>query len=240
MEASRLLTTMQETGNSGSVRSISVQVSLSGYVSRIETDGVSDSSGWMSADRFFTDARFQRRYDDVSISVFTPKFTLVPEHFFDPLSLRELLGDVADLDDSDHLSYEPVPEFKAYLVYSDSMGETLSRAVADTVRRADGSKAAILPEIRYMLSGLEDISDYNKVVVSYADGYLYLVISQGRSLLLCNSYRAADFVTAEYFIFLAMKKLQLNMEMTTVYFRTPLKSEEEMSLYRYFKAVDYL
>ena len=76
------------------------------------------------------------------------------------------------------------------------------------------------------------------MVASYSDGYLYLVIAQGRSLLLCNSYKAADFVTAEYFIFRAMKRLQLNPEMTVVYFRTPLKEEDEMSLYRYFKSVD--
>lgn len=91
-----------------------------------------------------------------------------------------------------------------------------------------------------MLRSLESIPEYNKVVAAVADGYLYLVISQGRSLLLCNSYSVPDFTTAEYFLFMSMKRLQLNMEMTTVYFRTPLTGEEEMSLYRYFKAVDYI
>ena len=37
-----------------------------------------------------------------------------------------------------------------------------------------------------------------------------------------------------------MKKFQLNMEMTVIYFRTPLDAGEEMSLYRYFKSVDYI
>ena len=85
---------------------------------------------------------------------------------------------------------------------------------------------------------LDSVPDYNKVIASYADGYLYLVISQGRTLLLCNSFRAQDFVTAEYFIFRAMKKFQLNVEMSSIYFRTPLQPEEEMSLYRYFRTVD--
>ena len=74
---------MRVTGNS-MYECISVQVSLSGYVSKVESNGVSVSSGWMTADRFFTDPVFRRRYDDVKISVFTPKFTLVPEHFFAP------------------------------------------------------------------------------------------------------------------------------------------------------------
>jgi hypothetical protein len=72
------------------------------------------------------------------------------------------------------------------------------------------------------------------------DGWLYLVIAQGRTLLLCNAYAAPDFTTAEYFIFLAMKKLQLNPEVSTVFFRTPLAEEDEMSLYRYFKSVEQI
>ena len=230
---------MQETGSNGRA-CISVQVSLAGYVSRTDMNGVSVSSGWVSADRFFTDSRFRRRYDDVSVSLFTPKFTLVPEQFFDPLSARSVLSDVAELEDSDYVTFERLPHLKAVLVYSNSIGETLSRAVAETVVRSDGFKTKVLPEVWYMLKALDSIQEYNKVVASVADGYLYLVIAQGRSLLLCNSYQASDLVTAEYFIFLAMKKLQLNPEMTTIYFRTPLKEEDEMSLYRYFKSVDYL
>ena len=231
---------MQETGNNSVGKNISVQVSLSGYVSRIETDCVSESSGWMGADRFFTDSRFRRRYDNVDISVFTPKFTVVPDHFFDPLAARELLSDVAELRSTDRVAFRPIPELKAHLIYSTDIGETLSAVVAGTVLMSDGSSAAILPEIWYMLCSLPSIPDYNKVVASYADGRLYLVIAQGRSLLLCSSYQAADFTTAEYFIFLAMKKLQLNMEMSTIFFRTPLGDEDEISLYRYFKAVDHI
>ena len=91
-----------------------------------------------------------------------------------------------------------------------------------------------------MLSGLGGLQDYNKILASYADGYLYLVIAQGKSLLLCNSFAAPDFTTAEYFIFLAMKKLQLNPEVSTITFRTSLNEEQEMSLYRYFKNVEQI
>ena len=91
-----------------------------------------------------------------------------------------------------------------------------------------------------MLDALHGLEDYNKVVASYADGRIYIVVAQGRSLCLCNSFEAADFVTAEYFIFHVLKRLQLNPEVTVIYFRTPLAEDEEMSLYKYFKAVDYI
>jgi hypothetical protein len=37
-----------------------------------------------------------------------------------------------------------------------------------------------------------------------------------------------------------MKKLQLNIEMSTIYFRTSLAEDEEISLYRYFKNVEQI
>lgn len=230
---------MQVTGNNSS-GSISVRVALSGYVSRTESNGVSDLSAWMSADRFFTDARFRRRYDEVKISVFTPKFTLVPEQFFDPLKMRELLSEVTSVSEDDYVTSESLPGMKSVLVFSNEIGETLSRAVSDTVLKSDGSKSRILPEMWQMLADLGKIPEYNKVLAACADGRLYMAVAQGRSLLLCNSYPAADFTTAEYYIFSAMKKLQLNIEMSAIYFRTPLDAESEMSLYRYFRSVDYL
>ena len=219
---------------------VSIQVSLSGYSFKIQDEDGSHSSGWMSADRVFTTPEFQKRYSQVDISVFTPKFALIPSHFHHPLRVRQNLAEVARLEDSDKVESVDVPEFAAVLLYSNTIGETLSKVVSETVLMADGSKSLPLPEIYFMLKALPQLPDYNKILASYVDGYLYLTIAQGRSLLLCNSFRAPDFTTAEYFIFMAMKKLQLNPEVSTITFRTSLESEEEMSLYRYFKCVEVL
>ena len=219
---------------------VSIQVSLSGYSFKIQDEDGSHSSGWMSADRVFTTPEFQKRYSQVDISVFTPKFALIPSHFHHPLRVRQNLAEVARLEDSDKVESVDVPEFAAVLLYSNTIGETLSKVVSETVLMADGSKSSPLPEIYFMLKALPQLPDYNKILASYVDGYLYLTIAQGRSLLLCNSFRAPDFTTAEYFIFMAMKKLQLNPEVSTIPFRTSLESEEEMSLYRYFKCVEVL
>ena len=117
------------------------------------------------------------------------------------------------------------------------VGESLSKVLSQTVLTASGASAPVLPEMYYLLKALPACEDYNKVVASYRDGWLHLAIAQGRSLQLANVYAAPDFTTAEYFLFLALKRLQLNPEVTTVCFRTPLTSEAELSLYRYFKAV---
>ena len=200
---------------------ISIQVGLSGYSFKVETDGTVRSSGWLSADRIFTSTEMQKRYDEVDIALFTPKCALVPQQFHLAEESGRILAEVARLDESDQVEYVPVPQYASVMVI-----------------RTDGSKTRPFPELYHMLMQLSSIQDYNKILASYMDGYLYLTIAQGRTLLLCNVFEAQDFTTAEYFIFLAMKKLQLNPEMSSIYFRTQLAEEDEMSLYRYFKNVE--
>lgn len=220
---------------------ISIQVALSGYSFKVSgRDGSRESSGWLSADKIFTTGAFQKRYDVVDIALFTPKVGLYPQPFFYGQNARHLLADVASVSDSDMVESIPVPEYGAVMVYSNSIGETLSKVISGSVLRTDGYKTAVFPELYFMLKTLPEIQDYNKILASYADGRLYLAIAQGKSLLLCNSFSAQDFTTAEYFIFRAMKKLQLNPEVSPIYFRTPLTEAQTMSLYRYFTSVDTL
>ncbi len=236
MHLSRM-TMLQHIQNNG----ISIQVGLSGYSFRLYTqDQIGASSGWLSSEKIFTTQEFQRRYENVDISVFTPKVALVPEQFFSPENAKAMLAEVADLQDDDMVSYVRVPSQASVLIYSNAIGETLSRVICETVRKTDGGKAELLPETYYMLQQLPTLADYNKILASYVDGVLYLVIAQGKTLLLCNNFQAPDFTTAQYFIFLAMKKLQLNPEVSTICFRTPLAEDDEMSLYRYFKSVEVI
>ena len=133
-----------------------------------------------------------------------------------------------------------VPELASVLIYSTSVGGTLHKVLSESVLLTDGNKVKPLPEMYYMLESLVTLPDYNRILASYMDGVLYLAVAQGRTLLLCNTFSAPDFTTAEYFIFMVMKKLQLNPEMSTITFRTPLTEEQEISLYRYFKSVDII
>ena len=234
---------MQETGNSQMTMKdtfdrISIQVGLSGYSFKIQAGEREHSSGWMGVERIFSTPEFQKRYTDVSISVFTPKCALVPSQFHLPENSRQMLADVMNISDDEGVEYVSVPEFAAVLLYSNTVVGSISRVISETVLRTDGTKARPLPEIYYMLKQLNDIQEYNKILVSYKDDYLYLVIAQGKSLLFCNTFKVMDFTTAQYFIFLTMKKLQLNPEVSSIFFRTPLDQEQEMSLYRYFRNVE--
>lgn len=176
----------------------------------------------------------------MEVSLLTPKVALVPSSFFDVSTARQSLEDTVILAKDDDVSHVGLPEYAAELIYSLSDGGMLSRTISQTVLDVEEKPAEVLPEMYYILKDLQEIDEYNRIVASYASGYLHLGMSQGRNLLLANVFRAADFTTAEYFLFMAVRKLQLNPEVSTVFFRTPLSEEEEMSLYRYFKSVERL
>lgn len=154
----------------------------------------------------------------------TPKVALVPSAFFDAASAREILSRTVLLEEDDKVEYISLPEYSAELVYSLSTPEAPSP----------------VPELYNVIKALSGIGEHNRIVASYGDGVLSLAVAQGEKLLLANVFSAADFTTAEYFLFLAVRKLQLNPEVSTVHFLTPLSGDEEMSLYRYFKSVEQI
>lgn len=175
----------------------------------------------------------------------TPKVALVPAAYFDADSAREILSRTVLLDKDDEVGYISLPEFSAQLVYSFSPSPSPAPAspapsVGELVEPAEEPASPDLPELYNVLKALSGVGEYNKIVASYGDGYLSLAIAQGDGLLLANVFKAGDFTTAEYFLFMAVRKLQLNPEVSTVHFLTSLSPEEEMSLYRYFKSVEQL
>ncbi len=147
-------------------------------------------------------------------------FTLVPTNFFNPDKEREALAGIARLGEDCAVRHIDIPQYDAVLVYS-----------------VDGDSAVSAPEIAGILDKLPDCPAYNKILCSLRDGRLSIAIAQGKSLLLANSFTAPDFTTAEYYIFLAVKSLQINPEVSTICWLTELEPGQEMSLYRYFKSV---
>ncbi len=219
---------------------ISIQVCLNGYSFKVSEGTSQMESGWRGADTVFTAPELQHRYPRVDVSLLTPKVALIPSSFFEESRMRQILSDTVILGENDVVQHVPFPEYSAELAYSLAIGEMLSKTISQSVLDMEGRPSEVLPEMYYILKDLGRLDEYNRIVASYASGYLHLGISQGGNLLLANVFRALDFTTAEYFLFMAVRKLQMNPEVSSVYFRTPLSEEEKMSLYRYFKSVERL
>ena len=151
-------------------------------------------------------------------------FTLVPSQFFDPAAAREALAEVGGLKEGTEVGHLDIPHYDAVLVYAKDGDSVVDDA----------------PPIYALLSRLPDCPEYNMILCAILDERLYLAVAQGKSLLLANSFPVRDFTTAEYFIFLSLNSLQLNPEISTICWLSQLDAEDEMALYRYFKAVEYL
>ncbi len=144
--------------------------------------------------------------------------TLVPTSFYDKACAREYLAQVVDMAPDAQVQSVFLPDFDAYFIYE---GE---------------ERPALLDSLCSLLS----IKEYNKILCHWDGAVLSLCIAQGKSLLLSNTFQAGDFVTVMYYVLLSLKSLQLNPEVSTVYFRSPLSSEQQVSLYHYFMEVKAL
>ena len=148
------------------------------------------------------------------------KYTLIPEGFFPQADARELLSKVVVLEKNETVKRLELPCYKAVLLYAGD--DAAASAIASQVAAAAA------------------LDQYNKVVVSLGGDSVAIVVAQGGRLLLCNSYPAGDGVTAQYFIFAALRQFQINPAVTTVYFHGEADDSVKGDLFRYFASVEVL
>lgn len=148
------------------------------------------------------------------------KFTLIPEGFFSQASARELLSRVVILEKTDSVKSMELPCYKAVLLYAGD--DAAARSLAGMIDAAAG------------------LSCYNKVVVHLDETSVDIVLAAGDRLLLCNSYPASDEVSAQYFVFAALRQFQINPEVTTVHFYGDAGQTLKGDLFRHFASVEVL
>lgn len=147
------------------------------------------------------------------------QYTLVPEGFFNPGEVHRYLSDALQANLPDRIEYRELPQLKAVLVY---------------VPLEEGG----LPPVAALLESIPSIEEHNKVALSFDGSAVHIAIATGEKLLLANSYAASDTVTAEYYLFAAMKQFQLNPQVTTVYIAGTPPPEMTDDLVRYCKGVE--
>ena len=148
------------------------------------------------------------------------KFTLIPEAYFSPEAAADLLSKVVILEKNDSVKSLELPCYKAVLLYAGA--DSAARRIAD------------------MLETAAALDRYNKVVVHLEEDTVELVVAAGDRLLLCNAFPAADLVTAQYYLFAALKQFQINPELTTVHFLGEADETIKCDLFRHFSSVEML
>jgi len=148
------------------------------------------------------------------------KYTLIPEGYFSQDAARDLLSKVVILEKAESVKSLELPCYKAVLLYA-----------------GDDDAAHGLAE---MISAAASLGCYNKVVVHLGETGVDIVLAAGDRLLLCNTYPAADEVTAQYFLFAALRQFQVNPEVTAVHFYGDAGETIKGDLFRHFASVEVL
>lgn len=149
-------------------------------------------------------------------------YTLVPSDFFVEAEAAGILSELFPESGDYTVKFIELPFYKAVLIYGLPSG------------------SCAVPEVYRLLEDSRRVKEHNKILVDFrpADGEVHIVIAEGADLKMCNTFPAGDFVTAEYFIFSAIRRFQFNPEMSNLYFESPLKAEERENLLAYFHGAE--
>ena len=92
-----------------------------------------------------------------------------------------------------------------------------------------------------MLELAQRFTEYNKLVVSLQENFLYLCLMEGDKLITLNSYAVEDFNTALFYTLAALKGAQINPSQTKIrIFKTKLEYNQLERFGTYFKRAEII
>lgn len=125
-------------------------------------------------------------------------------------------------------------------VATTSAAPTTTPAIAEG-RTEQGSHSQPKHIALKMLELAQRFTEYNKLVVSLQENFLYLCLMEGDKLITLNSYAIEDFNTALFYTLAALKGAQINPSQTKIrIFKTKLEYNQLERFGTYFKRAEII
>lgn len=125
-------------------------------------------------------------------------------------------------------------------VATTSAAPTTTPAIAEG-RTEQGSHSQPKHIALKMLELAQRFTEYNKLVVSLQENFLYLCLMEGDKLITLNSYAVEDFNTALFYTLAALKGAQINPSQTKIrIFKTKLEYNQLERFGTYFKRAEII
>jgi len=180
----------------------------------------------------------QSGFQSVLILFETGPFTLVPMPLFDP-DHKELIA---------LFNFELPPGHQVFYDKIDSLDASLLYPVPDGLYE---QLHEIYPEMKFrnMLSVLTDIlmistknlPEMKRMFVNVRNGYLDIILIEGKKLLFCNSFTYQSKEDFVYFIIFVLEQLNLNPEEIGLVFSGMIDRRSELFelTYKYIRNIDF-
>lgn len=186
---------------------------------------------------FKKDSLLSKTYDQVSINLYTRRFTIIPNALFE-LSQTKLLFETAmHIDNNDNLQVGAIDKIDSTVIYSiDKELDDLLQARFPTASR----NSAAGPIIQNALANFEQ-EEFVVIALLQAGSICLTVLHKGQLLL----HQVFGFRNAEdclYYVLLAYKNLGLSTEKHPIFLAGELIQESEIYklLYQYFRQISFV
>ena len=164
--------------------------------------------------------------------IFTYKFTLVPATGGDAMAMLALNA-IFEIAEGEKVYTTKVEERNMIFAYA-------APAIAEG-RNEQGSHSQPKHIALKMLELAQRFTEYNKLVVSLQENFLYLCLMEGDKLITLNSYAVEDFNTALFYTLAALKGAQINPSQTKIrIFKTKLEYNQLERFGTYFKRAEII
>lgn len=172
------------------------------------------------------------KFKTVNIIYDTCKYALIPKQLYKEEDALQHLTKLHKLDDLDEIDTVEVHNEQIVILFA--VNSTFLNFIKEVQ-----PEFKLFPSIYPMISQISNFKDYNKIFFQYNKGQVHIIAAEGSRLVFCNSFPAIHFNTALYFLFLALKQVQFNPELTTVFVSGNLKDFEIMDISKYFSKIKY-
>ena len=164
--------------------------------------------------------------------IFTYKFTLVPATGGNAMAMLALNA-IFEIEEGEKVYTTKVEERNMIFAYA-------APAIAEG-RTEQGSHSQPKHIALKMLELAQRFTEYNKLVVSLQENFLYLCLMEGDKLITLNSYAVEDFNTALFYTLAALKGAQINPSQTKIrIFKTKLEYNQLERFGTYFKRAEII
>ncbi len=184
---------------------------------------------------FKSEEVLQQPFHKIRITVFSEKFTLIPEQFFNAVSKNEITKLLFTENSDLEIAENSIGKFKTRLVF------VLPNGLNDVIRREIGA-CEITHPVKTILNNLPEQEKESGAVMLFDTTNFYLVIFSPNKILLANNFKIAAATDVLYYILTSLKQLDISTSKINLHIIGPaIKTDEaENLLTRYFTAINKL